>query len=331
VKTRVAIVGLGKMGLMHASIMGMLDGVELVALCEKSPFIRKFGKKVLPSINMVADLTELSGENLDAVCVTTPPASHFPIIKQVYEAEIARNIFTEKPLATSFTQAQELCELAETHGGVNMVGYHRRCSVTFKKTRGILSEGLLGELSSFEGYAYSADFVGAKSAKQTIARGGVMEDSGCHVVDLALWLFGPMEAENASVKSLIGSGSEDEVSFTVKTPEALRGEFGASWCKEGYRLPEMGLTITGTSGTLRANEDMVELELGDEKPKVWYKHDLNDTVPFFIGGAEYQRQDELFIRAIRDGVDAEPSFRTASRVEELVEQVNKLTRGLKAE
>ncbi|MCP4646577.1 MAG: Gfo/Idh/MocA family oxidoreductase, partial [bacterium] len=204
---RIAVVGLGKMGLMHASIFSMLEGVELVALCEKSSFIRRFSQKVLPKVNIVADLQELSAMKLDAVCVTTPPGSHFPIIKEVLSSGIASSVFTEKPLATNHAQAKELCELTSATGGANMVGYHRRFSVIFRKAQDILAEGILGELTSFEGYAYSADFLGAKPA-QSLARGGVLEDSGVHVADLTLWLLGNMEVKNANITSLLGGGTE---------------------------------------------------------------------------------------------------------------------------
>ena len=326
-KTRVAVIGLGKMGLMHASIISMLDNAELVAICEKNSFIRRLSKKVIPDVEIVIDLEDLCKMKLDAVCVTTPPDSHFQIIKAVYEREIARNIFTEKPLAVSYRQAEELCSLAEKHGGVNMVGYHRRFSVTSVKARELLEDDSIGKPISFQGYAYSADFLGAKSPSQAMGRGGVLEDLGCHAIDLALWLLGEMEVVSARFQSLIGDGSLDEVYLEVKTPDDLKGEFRASWCKESYRLPDIGLTITGTHGTLRVNEDVVSLDTPDGKSSIWYKHDLNDFVPFFLGGAEYQRQDELFIKSIGNGTEASPSFRTASRVERLVDQANSLAGG----
>ncbi len=326
-KTRVAVVGLGKMGLMHASIFSMLNGVELVALCEKNSFVSKFGKKVLPGINIVSDLAELSGMGLDAVCVTTPPVSHFPIIKTVYTSGIAQNVFTEKPLASTHGQAEELCNLTKMHGGVNMVGYHRRFCVTFAKAKEILGERTLGRLVSFEGYAYSADFLGAKST-QSLKRGGVIEDSAVHIIDLALWLLGSMEIKGARIESLLGGGSEDEAYFEMQTPDGTEGKIEASWCKEGYRLPEMGLFIRGDNGTMRINEDRLELELNGKDLSLWYKHDLDDIVPFFIGGAEYQRQDEMFVRSITGNSPAEPSFLTASKVEGIVDQVNRHARGL---
>jgi predicted dehydrogenase len=327
-KTKVAIVGLGKMGLMHASVMAMFNDVEIAAICEKNAFIRKFGKKAIPAIDIVENLEALLGRNLDALCITTPPASHYTIIKAALEKGLAKHIFTEKPLAVNFPQAKELCELAKKYGGVNMVGYHRRFSVTFLKAKELLDTGAIGKLISFKGHAYSADFLGAKTAKAAIGRGGVIEDSGCHVIDIALWTLGDMKVTGAEVKSIIGGGSEDEASLQVVTDGDLKGELNASWCKEGYRLPDMSLTVIGDNGYLSVNEDMVQLTTKDGKSNTWYKHDLNDTVPFSIGGNEYQRQDALFVKGVREGVKVEPDFRTAAKVHQLVDQANMFTRSL---
>ncbi|MGD0780766.1 MAG: Gfo/Idh/MocA family oxidoreductase [Dehalococcoidales bacterium] len=326
-KTKIAIVGLGKMGLMHASIMGMMNDVEITAICEKNGLIRRFGEKVIPHIKILENLDGFRGMGLDAILITTPPASHYPIIKTIYEKVVARHVFTEKPLAINYQQAKELIGLAEKNGGVNMVGYQRRFSVTFKKAKQILESGDIGNPISFQGHAYSADFLGAKTTKQAIGRGGVIEDSGCHVIDIALWMLGDMKPIKASVKSLLGSGSEDEASILVITNKGIKGELNSSWCKEGYRLPDICLSITAEKGILTVNEDRVQLELNDGKSTVWYKHDLNDTVPFFIGGSEYQRQGEMFIRAIREGQKAYPDFLTAAKVNQLVDAANQLAKG----
>jgi predicted dehydrogenase len=327
VKTRVAIVGLGKMGLMHASIMGMFSDVELVAICEKSSLIRRFGGKMIPGVELVENLLDLNQKDLNAILITTPPASHFSIIKSVYEDKIARHIFTEKPLAVSYSQAQELVGLAEKYGGVNMVGYHRRFSVTFNKAKQILESGEIGDTSSFEGHAYSADFLGAKTAAQAKGRGGVIEDSGCHVIDIALWILGDMEVVNARVGSILGPGSEDEACIEVRTLNNIEGTFRASWCKEGYRLPDMCLKIKGTLGTLTVNEDQVQIDYANGKTVIWYKHHLDDNVPFSIGGNEYQRQDQLFIKGVVQGTPVEPGFNTASNVHKLIDQAYKFARG----
>jgi predicted dehydrogenase len=324
-KARVAVIGLGKMALLHASILSALDSVELVSFCEISSLVRRFGKKIMPRIAIVAGVHELADMGLDAVYVTTPPRSHFPIVREVYTAGIARHVFVEKPLASSYSEAEELCALAEKHGGVNMVGYDRRFSVTFGKAKRILDEGTIGQLSSFEAYAYSSDFLGSKGRSKASTRGGVVSDLACHAVDIALWFFGRLEVRSAKVESLLGEGSQDAVDFQVASSARLEGWIRSSWCKEGYRMPEIGVIVKGSAGTMKVDEDKVEVSLGKDAPLLWHRHDLSDDVPFFIGGTDYVREDGSFIRSVLEGSPAEPSFSTASRVEEIIEQVKRMS------
>ncbi|MCK4723972.1 MAG: Gfo/Idh/MocA family oxidoreductase, partial [Dehalococcoidia bacterium] len=225
----------------------------------------------------------------------------------------------------------ELCKLAEKQGGVDMVGYNRRFSVTFRKARQILDEGVLREPTSFEGYAYSSDYLGATAGPRSASTGGVLSDLGCHAVDVALWFFGQLEVESANIESLVGSDTKDSVYFKVRTPGGLQGEFNISWCAENYRLPYIGLLVKGSNGTMKVDEDRVELKVDNGSSFLWHKHDLGDDVSFFIGSTDYRREDELFIRSILEGSSyAEPSFQTASKVEEIIDQVNNSARQRRA-
>ena len=319
---RVAVVGLGKMGILHASILNTLPNVKLTALCDKNPMILKFFKKVLNEVNVVDDVEKLSGLDLDAVYVTTPISSHFLVVKTVYLKGIVRNLFVEKTLASSYDKAKELCELAQSFGDINMVGYMKRFAVTFRKAKDLLNQDTLGEVVSFDAYAYSSDFLGSeKSSKTSESRGGVLRDLGAHVIDLALWFFGDLEVDSAKLGSLVDGSSEDSAYFRVKKSGGLEGRFNISWCKENYRLPEFGLVIRGSEGIIKVNDDKVELKLDDGKSSRWYRHDLNDNVGFLLGAPEYFREDECFVEAVLNGGNSEPSFCAASEVDYIVDQV----------
>lgn len=321
---RVAVVGLGKMGLLHASILNILPNVQLKALCDKGLITRKFLKKVFNGIHVVNDVDKLSDLDLDAVYVTTPISSHFPIARTTYSKEIARNLFVEKTLASSYDKAKKLCELANRLGDVNMVGYMRRFAVTFKKAKNLLTEDALGELISFKAYAYSSDFLGSKNSSRTLApRGGVLRDLGCHVIDLALWFFGDLQVESAKITSLINNRSEDSAHIKVRKSSGLEGEFDISWCMENYREPQVGLSISGSKGIVELDDDKVELKLNDGKSFTWYRHDLHDNVFFWLGGPEYFREDEYFVKSVIESHNAEPSFYTASNVDKIIDQVER--------
>ena len=321
-RLRVAVVGLGKMGLLHASILNVLPSVELKAVCDKSSVILRFSRKIFGGVNVVNDVEKFSGLDLDAVYITTPIFSHLIVTKNVYLNGIAPNVFVEKTLASSYDEAEELCNLAQSFGNINMVGYMKRFAVTFRKAKELLDQDTLGEPISFEAYAYSSDFFGnKKSSKGSSYRGGVLRDSGCHLVDLALWFFGDLRVDSAKLESLTEGHSEDSAYFRVKRSNALVGEFNVSWCKENYRLPEFCLLIKGSKGIMRVNDDKLELNLDIGKSFRWYRHDLNDNVRFWLGAPEYFREDEYFVRSVLEGHRAEPSFHTASKVDYIIDQV----------
>jgi predicted dehydrogenase len=322
---RTAVVGLGKMGLLHASLLKIIPGVQLAAVCEKSSLTRRLAKQVFRKIPVVKDVGELHGLDLDVIYVTTPTPSHFAVVQKVYEERLAANVFVEKPLTSSYTDSKKLCELASRKNGTNMVGYLRRFMVTFMKTKALLSQSTIGEPQSFVMNAFSSDFNGVKGNRHaSIARGGVMKDLGCYAVDLALWFFGDMQVTSARLESLTGLGSEDAAYFTLQQESnGLEGAVTVSWCAEGYRMPEVNLLVKGTEGTVEVNDDRVILSLNDHEKTVWHRHNLNDCAKYWLGAPEYYREDEYFINKLAAKSKVEPNFETASKVDMLIDAMQR--------
>jgi predicted dehydrogenase len=311
------------MGLLHASILNTLPRTELAALCDKSRLIRTLFKKIFPKIKIVDDVQQLDSLGLDVIYVTSPIPSHYFIVKSICSEKIVDNVFVEKTLGSTFDQARELCELVQNSDGANMVGYMKRFAVTFKKAKEMLDQEIIGSLNGFKAYAYSSDFHGLdRNAGKTTPRGGVLHDLGSHVVDLASWFFGDMRVKSVSSDSAEGIGFEDQVEFLVEDHDGCQGQFAVSWCMNGYRLPEFGLTISGTKGLLKVNSDVIDLQLRDEKRR-WHRQDLSDNVGFLLGDPEYFREDKHFIESILLDKKAEPSFSTASKVDNIIDQVKK--------
>lgn len=319
-KLRIAVVGMGKMGIVHSCVANTIPTVQLVALCEKSAITRRLLKRVLKGVQIVDDVEKMADLGLDAVYVTTPITSHFAVAKAIYEEHVARNLFVEKTLASTFEEAQQLCRLASSHGGINMVGYLRRFYVTFSKAKELLSDGIVGDVSSFKAYAYSSDFLGVGN-EVAASRGGVLRDLGCYAIDLALWFFGGFGVRLAKPASLGNTGSDDSVDFIVRNEDGLEGEFSVSWRAQGYRMPEVGFSVVGSKGDLIVNDDKVELVLEDGKKSVWYRHDLNDNVPFWLALPEYYREDEYFIKSVAERIPAESGFLSAAKVDEIIGHV----------
>jgi predicted dehydrogenase len=232
-------------------------------------------------------------------------------------------VFVEKTFTSNYAHSMELYSLSEKYG-VNMVGYMKRFGVTFNKVKTLLKEGVLGDLVSFDAYAFSSDFSSVpEDSTVSKARGGVIEDLGSHVVDLAVWLFGDLKVTFAKVNSSIAPDSEDDVTFGVSGLDGLQGKFDVSWRKISYRMPEFGLTIRGTKGILNVNDDEVRLEFNQAKTQRWYRTDIDDNVGFLLGGSEYYRENKHFIDSVIAGSTTKSDFKSALKVDFLLDQVRR--------
>jgi myo-inositol 2-dehydrogenase/D-chiro-inositol 1-dehydrogenase len=317
---RVGIVGMGKMGFLHASLLSTLPEVEVRAVCESQFSIRRFGAKMLPGIRFVRTIAELRGEGLDAVYITTPPRSHAALVRTVLEERVAAHVFVEKPLASSAPEGKEILRLARAHRGASMVGYQKRFAVTFRKARDLLHDGAIGEIRSADAYAYSSDFAYAGlDHPQARARGGALRDIGCHAVDLLLWFFG----EIVAVSSPGPSAAQDAgvIKAGLTTSSGVPCTLSVSAAMPDYRLPEIGVRVTGSHGQLSVNEDRVELAPREGECVLWHRHRLHDHVPFLLADPEYHREDEFFIAAIRDGSHATPDFEDGARVDAVLDRI----------
>lgn len=317
-KIKTGVIGLGKMGILHASILNVIPNIKLEALCDKSWIMRKLAKNTIKDTIVTNNLKDLENLNLDVLYVTTPIPSHYRIIQEIYNNKLAPNLFVEKTLSSNYNQSMELCKLAEKSKGHNMVGYMKRFSVTFRKVKDLLDQGLLDRIYSFDAYAYSSDFFNAQSNKASSSRGGVLEDLGSHVCDLALWLFND---SLSSIKISSSTHKGDSVYFDIIGLNDFTGSFDISWVKDGFRMPEFGLKIYGNNGTIRVDDNTIVIELKTGGSKIYYRHDLEDHVSFLLGDSEYYREDYHFINSIISQEKNILNFNDAAKVDNLLEQV----------
>ena len=92
---KVALIGAGKMGISHLSILGAHHEVDVVGVCDTSKmvndFLSKYGK-----FNCFTDYKKMISEvKPDAVFVAVPTKFHYTIIKDLLEQDM--HVFAEKP------------------------------------------------------------------------------------------------------------------------------------------------------------------------------------------------------------------------------------------
>ena len=121
-KLRTAVVGVGYLGRFHAQKHRLVDGVELVAVCDRDA---ERGRNVAAEVgtSAVTDYRELVGK-VDAVTIAATTAEHFSLAKFFLEHGV--HVLVEKPMTRASAEAAVLTKLAAERGLKLQVGHVER-------------------------------------------------------------------------------------------------------------------------------------------------------------------------------------------------------------
>src|SRR4051794_3461932 len=121
---RIAVVGLGKMGLSHQAIVNAHPDTELAAVCDASAYVRRVLEKYTGVVGYADYERMLREVELDAIVIATPSKMHAAMVRAALERGL--HVFCEKPFTLAPAQGDALVELAAQRGLVTQVGYHNR-------------------------------------------------------------------------------------------------------------------------------------------------------------------------------------------------------------
>jgi len=297
---KAAVIGMGKMGMLHAAILNSMDNVKVTAVADTEKFVLKFIEKNTSNIKGYTDYVKMLDESdLDLVFITTPVNTHVEMAIECAKRNL--HFFVEKPLGRTLKECESLSEIIHKNLVTNMVGFCLRYSNTFQKGKEILNDGYLGQIKNIKSSVFHTQKVKNQSgwrSNKKLSGGGVLIDLGIHLIDLLRWYFG-------EIKSVEGHGDwsdteiEDNISASLVFENGTNGYLEASWKKEGYRLLETTIEIEGTKGNMKVNEDFVKIRDNGEE-KIYYRQDLYKGVHIDIGGPIYSLEDLDFINSIRE-------------------------------
>ena len=122
-KVRIGVVGLGRLGSLHAQIYSKLKNVELVSLCDVD---EKRARSVGSSLKRpwCVAYKELFEKRIDAVSIVTPTYLHYKIACSFLNRGI--HVLIEKPITKSLKEARGLIKLAKKKRLVIQVGHVER-------------------------------------------------------------------------------------------------------------------------------------------------------------------------------------------------------------
>ena len=199
-----------------------------------------------------ASVADLVGQ-VTAALVAVPPRWHAPVTRELLEAGI--DVLCEKPLALTAAEAQTMIAVAQQHGRILAVGLTHRFHPNNSVLQRLVEQGAIGEVREViaelgapldwtmptDSY-YNRDATG----------GGVVFDTGVHLIDRVLWLFGG-RLDDITYEDDSYGGVESNAVLCGNLPiggQAVPCRFTLSWT----HLLNNSIRVVGAHGVLEAKQ-----------------------------------------------------------------------------
>lgn len=185
---RMAVIGAGRIGQIHATNAARNGNVSLAGVADAIPepaakLAAQLGTSVLSVEQILADRT------IDAVLIGSSTDTHADLILRA--AAAGKHIFCEKPVDLDLNRARDCEKAVRVAGKACLIGFQRRFDPTFSALKARIEKGEIGELEALS--VISRD-PGAPPVAYLQRSGGIFKDMLIHDFDIFRWIFGE-EAE----------------------------------------------------------------------------------------------------------------------------------------
>lgn len=188
---KIGLIGCGKQAWKHIAGLKSESDVE-VAVCDiNAERARDVGEKFdIPWSDDVGAF--LADPALDAVNIATPTTTHAELVSRAIDA--GKHFFCEKPLCNNIEDARRIQRDVEAKQLIGMVGYVYRHSPVFETAFELGPHGGSGQPL---GAPVTAQFrIGGRGDHEIWKHrletsGGAVSEMLVHMLDLAIWYFGP--------------------------------------------------------------------------------------------------------------------------------------------
>ena len=333
-RIKVAILGTGNMGEVHAARFKEIPGCEVVAAVDTLPgraaeFCERF--EISQPFTSLEELFEHG--SFDAVSVATPDAFHAPATLQCLEAW--KHVLCEKPLALNYGDARKMRKAAEKAGLVNMINLSYRNWSNLEAVANHVRAGDIGEIrhveaSYMQSWLSSSSWGDWRTTPSSLWRlssrhgsKGVLGDIGIHILDFATYPVGALASVSCRLKTFrkaprntIGPyrlDANDSAVFWVEFAEGALGVIHTTRWGSGHSN-RLYLKISGTLGAV---------EIDSERSKTSYRlchgEDLHREAWQEVEAPPISNIHERFIGAIKTGAEAFPDFARGAELQAVLD------------
>ena len=194
---RLALVGVGRMGRVHARVLSSVEGIDLASVTDPAASTaRAFANEL--DVDLV-ELPELiADDDVDGWVVATPTPTHVEIVRAALRAGV--HVLCEKPLSLDPEESVTVAAEARSAGRVLQIGFWRRFSPPWVAAKRLIDAGAIGRPLFVRLAQWDADPPPAAFCDPQVS-GGLAIDCGVHEYDLAEWLTGA-HVESVTARNL---------------------------------------------------------------------------------------------------------------------------------
>lgn len=232
---KVAVIGMGQMGSVHADIYRKIPNVDLVAACEwnderRAQVEKEYGCRVYKDYKEC-----LADPEIEAVSIVLPDNMH----REAVEVAVAngKHILLEKPLAKELEDGKKLYEITKDYDKVFTTGFLLRFDPRFASIKKALDDGQLGDII----HMYCRRNSPIVGPRRYIGASDLSMHVMIHDIDYVNWFMGcePVKVFAKGRSVLLEDVNMKDVIYAVVTYEN-----GAIACLEAcWVLPENSPTI----------------------------------------------------------------------------------------
>jgi predicted dehydrogenase len=282
---RILIVGAGSIGERHLRCFGHAKRADL-SICEIDHNLRQRLAGTYGLQNSFSGLGESLAHSPDAVVICTPAHLHVPMAIQA--AEAGAHLLIEKPLSTSIADLDRLQAITTKHQLTVAVGYVNRVNPVLREMRTAIAAGQFGKplqivVTSGQHFPHYRPAYREIYYNDRASGGGAIQDALTHLLDVGIWLGGPVTevAADAAHQALQGVTVEDTVHVIAR-----HGTLQACYSLNQHQAPnESSITVVCERGTARFEANHNRWRWMIDPEQAW--HDQP---------GETLERDDLFVR-----------------------------------
>lgn len=312
---RLAILGAGRIGQVHARAAASVPGAELVAMAE--PFAQAADAMRAAYGCDIRDIHAIAGsDDVDAVVICTPTDTHADLIEQFVRA--GKAVFCEKPIDLDVSRVRRCLEVVAAEKGRLMLGFNRRFDPDFMALRAAINEGRIGKVEMVT--LTSRD--PCPPPYEYIARsGGIFRDMTIHDFDMARWLLGEEVASVQAAASVLTDPKIGELGDYDSANVILTTTSGRQCAITNTRRAAYGydqrIEVHGSKGVVSArNQHEANIEIADAQG--YHRPPL---LNFFMTRytAAYANEIAAFVKAVAEDAPMPATGEDGLRALELAE------------